>query len=432
MTSDIEPFLKEFFRQVSDQPLGPDDSRYIPIYEDPCSSGDDPVDLMARAIEWTPGESVQLLSGFRGAGKSTELARLRRRLEDRGYTVFLCDIEDYINLSVPVDISDFLMAISGAFSDAIAVSGLAASQPSIQTYWGRLSSFLKRIKFEDVSAAIDVDAGPVSIQANLKNDPSFKDRLQQHMSGHIGALVKDVRDYLQCCVTHLRANEDSPHEVVLLVDSIEHFRGTLVNASDVQGSVETLFVSHAEKLHLPHIHVVYTVPPYLKVRYNNLGALYSPGGVHVLPALKLDDAGYDAMKRVAVARGDWQRLLGCRSLLDRLIGYSGGHLRDLLRLLAEVIRRANSLPVTEETVTAAIDQLRTEFLPIADDDAQWLAEISRTHQTALPSTEQLPVLARFLDTHLTLCYRNGEEWYDVHPLISEYVANQVNTHTRRE
>ena len=188
-------------------------------------------------------------------------------------------------------------------------------------------------------------------------------------------------------------------EVVLLVDSIEHLRGTNINAQSVQSSVEDLFVSHFERLHLPHMHVVYTVPPYLKIRYSNLGALYEPGGVRMLPALKLRNRigehsreGYDAMERVVGARGDWQKLLGQRSALDRLIQNSGGHLRDLLRLLAEVLRRAKELPVPGSTVDAAINQVRTEFLPIADDDARWLAEIARSHQTALPNTGKLPIL----------------------------------------
>ena len=221
-------------------------------------------------------------------------------------------------------------------------------------------------------------------------------------------------------------------EAVFLVDSIEHFRGTLVNVSDVQSSVETLFVSHAERLHLPHLHVVYTVPPYLKVRYSNVGSLYEPGGLHVLPALKLKSQegvdfqqGYDAMEQVVAARGDWRKLLGERPALDRMVRYSGGHLRDLLRLLAEVLRRATELPVSADTVNAAIDQLRTEFLPIADSDARWLANIGRSHRTALARTEDLPDLARFFDTHLALCYRNGDEWYDVHPLISDHVASHA-------
>ena len=305
-------------------------------------------------------------------------------------------------------------------------------QDSHQSYWERLAEFLKRIKFEGVSATLGVDAASVTVQANLKSDPSFKSRLQQHMSGHLGALVHDVHNYLEQCVRNLRETGTANQEAVLLIDSIEHFRGTLVNAQDVQSSVETLFVSHAERLHLPHLHVVYTVPPYLKVRYSNLGSHYAPGGVHVLPALKLrskeglrNTEGYNTMRRIVTARGDWEKLLGNDAALELLIRYSGGHLRDLLRLLAEVLRRATVLPVPAKTVTAAIDQLRTEFLPIADEDARWLSEIARSHQTALPSTEDLPALARFFDTHLALCYRNGDEWYDVHPLISDHVTNQA-------
>ena len=94
--------------------------------------------------------------------------------------------------------------------------------------------------------------------------------------------------------------------------------------------METLFASHAEKLHLSGIHIVYTVPPYLKVRYPNLGSLYDPGGVQLLPAFKLRDKdgtrlaqNDDTMERLVAKRGDWKKLLGKRDLLDRLIKYSG-------------------------------------------------------------------------------------------------------------
>ena len=439
MTPDERNFLRDFFRQVSDQPIRPEDPRYIPLYEYPELAGDDPVELMARAIEWTPGGSVQLLSGYRGTGKSTELMRLEERLEQSGFLVFRCDIEDYLNMSVPVDICDFLMAISGAFGDAVAERNFLDDHPSYEGYWERFVNFLKRTELEAVSTSIGIpvalDSGVVSanIKANLKSDPTFKRRLQEHMAGHLGALVSDVHSYFESCVSALKERLGEQVEAVLLVDSIEHFRGTYINAQEVQSSVENLFVSHSERLHLPHLHVVYTVPPYLKIRYGNLGALYEPGGVRMLPALKLRNRkgelsreGYDAMERVIDARGDWQQLLGRRSALDRLIRNSGGHLRDLLRLLAEVLRRAKELPVPDSTVDAAINQVRTEFLPIADDDARWLAGIARSHQTALPNTDKLPELARFFDTHLALCYRNGDEWYDVHPLIAEHVVAQAD------
>lgn len=429
MTPDDQTFLRDFFRQVSDQPIGPEDPRYIPLYEDSELTGADPVELMARSIEWTPGQSVQLLSGYRGTGKSSELRRLERRLRDNGYFVIHCDIEEYLNLSVPVDISDFLMAISGAFSDAIEHLDLPGEP---LRFWDSLGELLGRIEFNGISTTLRAGVVSATIKANLKSDPSFKVRLQEHMAGHLGSLVHEVHGFFERCVSALRDWNGNGREAVFLVDSIEHFRGTLVNVGDVQSSVETLFVSHAERLHLPHLHVVYTVPPYLKVRYSNVGSLYEPGGLHVLPALKLKclegvvvPQGYDAMASVVEARGDWNRLLGDRSALNRLVRYSGGHLRDLLRLLAEVLRRATELPVSDGTVDAAINQLRTEFLPIADSGARWLASIAQSHRTALAKTEDLPDLARFFDTHLALCYRNGDEWYDVHPLISDHVASQA-------
>src|SRR5216683_6746861 len=108
-------FLKNFFRSANFLPLEPTDPKYVQIYSDPELPSDrdnDPVLLLGRGIEWTPGESVQLFSGFRGTGKSTELRRLRKHLKDEGYLVALCDMQDYLNLSTPVDITDFLMAVA--------------------------------------------------------------------------------------------------------------------------------------------------------------------------------------------------------------------------------------------------------------------------------------------------------------------------------
>ena len=104
---------------------------------------------------------------------------------------------------------------------------------------------------------------------------------------------------------------------------------------------------------------------------------------------------------------------------------SGGQFRDLLRILAKITRRATTLPVDDRTVDDAVNQIRNKFLPIADDDALWLAKIADTHSASLADVSQLPDFARFLDTHLVLCYRNGHEWYDTHPLVAEHVTAQA-------
>jgi hypothetical protein len=438
LTTTEREFLRDFFRSVNFLPLEPTDPKYVHIYSDPELTSDqdnDPVLLLGRAIEWTPGESVQLFSGFRGTGKSTELRRLRKLLKDQGYLVVLCDMEDYLNLSTPVDITDFLMAVAGAFGEILVEEGLLDNSPANESYWTRFTNFLTRTKVDlaEISGKIPAGAAEIDIKANLKSDPSFRQRLQQRMAGFLGLLVKDVRSFIEDCVKALKQKHGNDKEVVLLLDSVEHIRGTSINADEVQASVETLFATHADNLRFPNLHVVYTVPPYLKVRYPNLGALYEPGGVQVLPAIKVTDRGDHSavnrgltmLERVLKGRGDWVRLLGTRPRLDRVSLSSGGHLRDFLRIMAEIIRRADQLPVSDAALDNAINQIRIEFLPIADNDAQWLARIAEAHEAALENKGRLADFARFLDTHVVLVYRNGGEWFDVHPLIRDVVIEQA-------
>lgn len=334
---------------------------------------------------------------------------------------------------MPLDIADFLIVLAGAFGDGLADPELLGKDAGREGYWKRLTGFLQRTRVEIEEISFEAGEGvSVGVKAALKSDPSFKRKVQKALEGHIGALAADVHAYFAECVIELKRRHGPAVDVVLLVDSLERLRGTSTNADDVHRSAEELFGNHADRLHLPDLHVVYTVPPYLKVRVPNLGTLYTPGGLHMLPAVKVRNRdgqpfrpGLDALERVVAARGEWRRLLGEREALDRIALLSGGHLRDLLRLLAEVLRRAQQVPVDARTIEAALHQVRNEFLPIADADAAWLSRVASTHRASLADAARLPDLARFFDTHLVLGYRNGEEWYDVHPLVADEVTRQA-------
>ena len=435
MKPDDELFLKEFFNAVADRPLEPDDPRYVSLYDEALTD-DDPVQQLARAVEWST-ESVRLFSGYRGAGKSTELRRLKRQLEDAGHLVFLCDMEDYLNLSTAVDVSDFLMAVAGSFDDAIR-NTYGGNLASSESYWERLKELVSNWEIEKVNVSAGVSA--LGIKASLKSDPTFTLRLRKAAEGNLGALVADMHEFCRSRVDALRGHMDPPdRKIVLLLDSVEHIRGPFAIAEAVQSSVENLFAGHATKLRIPELHVVYTVPTYLKVRYPHISQLYEEGALGILPSFKLHEqdgtpieAAYAAFEKVVGERGNWQRLLGHdRAVLRNLIRNSGGHLRTLLHMLREVAIRARTLPVAGSAVAAAVDHLKAEFLPIPNDDARWLAKISETHQAELQSLQELPSLARFFDTNLVLCYRNGDEWYDVHPLIEEQVRKQAAVPDRR-
>ena len=231
MNAEEQNFIRKFFRAVVDRPIEfdvQDERRYVRIYDEPSFKEHDPVKLLSSSITLLPGQSAQLLSGFRGSGKSTELRRLRRSLEGLGlYKVALLDIEDYLSPSQPIDVSDFLMALAGGLGDALLSAGHLDGDPAKEGYWTRLVNFLSRTNIEvtEVSGGLNVGVstpdkslsagGSANFKAALKNDPSFRQTLQTRMAGHLGALVNDVRAYVEECVKKVKARYGTDTEVVL-------------------------------------------------------------------------------------------------------------------------------------------------------------------------------------------------------------------------
>ncbi len=424
--SEVERFCGEYYRNLASRPLEPDDPFYVPLLERDELVSSDPVQRLLHCIQWQPSESVQLFSGFRGTGKSTELRRLARSLREAGHLVVLCDMEDYLNLSMPVDVSDFLIAVAGAFGESLQAEDLLGNDPSVPSYWDRFTSFCKtRVEPTELDLK--------GLKIGLKADPNFKQKIQERMRGHLGSLVADVREFMADCVLRLRKRHGEDRKVVLLLDSIEHLRGTSTNAAEVHASLENLFSGHPDKLRFQSLHVVYTVPPWLKVRSPGVEGDFDGG--ELLPCLKVRDRsgdpfapGIGALAEVLERRGDWRRLLGGETALETIVLASGGYLRDLFRLVQSVLlltAQRNELPVPEEAVSLAIADVRNDYLPISREDAVWLAQVNETHRAELPAATSLADLARFFDTHLVLCYRNGEEWFDVHPLIRERIRQHV-------
>jgi hypothetical protein len=199
MTPEEQRFLRDFFRSLGDRPLDPDDPAYVGLYEDPALDLEDPVDLLSRSIEWSPSNtSAQLLSGFRGAGKSTELRRLRRDLTNAGYLVLLFDVGDYLSPSAPIDISDFVIVVAGALSDELDAAAVLPRGAKHEGYWTRLQNFMAtRVEFKELTGTV----GVASVKASLRTDPTFRRRLQEHAAGHLAELVSDMREYVQETVT---------------------------------------------------------------------------------------------------------------------------------------------------------------------------------------------------------------------------------------
>ncbi len=431
LTADDEKFLKATYQKLQDRPLEPGDPFYEPVYEhEGC---DDPIDELERRIRYADVESLSLFSGFRGSGKTTELFRLRKRLVDSGAIVLYADALDYLNPASPVEIADLLIVLAGAFSDALEDQKIALAH---EGYWARLRNWL--LKTEVGVKELGLKAGPdgagVDLKLEFRSTPSFRERLSKHLSGRIGELRDEVRQFFEDGVKAIRQRRGNDAKVVFLFDSLEQIRGSLSNEQEVTHSVEVLFSTHLRNLEIPYVHVVYTVPPWLK--------FVLPGAdILVVPCIRLWenhphrppwDHGQRALLSVITKRftpEGMKRFFGPKESerTERFIELCGGHFRDLLLLLREALLRANELPLSDTAIEHAIVRVRSNFLPISFADARWLFEIEKERATLLKTNEPADVnrLTRFLDTHVVLYLKNGTEWYDVHPLVRDEVKQIV-------
>jgi hypothetical protein len=427
--------LKTLYNALADNVLEPGDPRYEDQINGQDASGTDAVSAIATEIDFQTGGGVCLFTGQRGTGKSTELKRLQAELEKLGIVAFYADLSEYVLLTKPIEISDFLISMAGALSDRIHADQRFAKNPLYRNYWERLGHFLQsKVEFKELGIKVE---GLADIKASLKNDPDFKQRVQQAARGHVAQIVRDAHTFFADAVQMLRASSGQPDlKVVLIVDSIERIRGVGDEAMAVYESVRNLFFAHAEHLRIPPLHIVYTVPPYLSVLAAGAGALMGGATVRRLVSTHIfrdrsrdvDDSGLALMRNVIGLRhATWAQLFQ-KAALDRLAISSGGDLREFFRLIRQclpAVRDDAQLPLSVSAVAHTETAARAEMLPIPSDQLTWLKQIAATHDTCLKTNDDLPLLAHFLDNRLVMNYRNGTDWYDVHPLLRDVVDAHV-------
>jgi hypothetical protein len=102
--------------------------------------------------------------------------------------------------------------------------------------------------------------------------------------------------------------------------------------------------------------------------------------------------------------------------LDRLCRVSGGHVRDLLRLLNTWIMEEMELPLSAATLEAVIRARRNEMtMPISDDEWELLRQVRQRKKVSGDDGYQALIRSR-----LVFEYRDsGESWFDINPILAE-------------
>lgn len=412
---------------------------YVRLLEDERLLDEDPVDILFETIDLQPRmPTVQLLSGFRGTGKTTALLRLRERLDNAGYAAVRIDVKDYLSTERPVRAEEFLLFIAAAAANEARRAGLVdpASEPRLL---GSMRKWLSRLNVAEATIQVGSEHANLALTLGL-SDPDRLTALRNTIAGATREFARDVAADLEALLQALQP-AGRAKELIIIVDSIEHYRGTYGpegTALAVQAAMEELFSLNADLLdpEINGVHLVYTVPPYLKWLVPGLGNRFQPGGLRIVPAVRVIEPSGTPFApgigvlcelvrlRIAAALhgGGFGALTADDVIgsteLEAMVRLTGGVARELVRAAQSVVTRLEDIPASPELVDRALRRLASEY-ELVDEDVRMLARVEPERDPPIADVGlSLALWARQLDAGNVLCYGNGKEWYAVNPLVA--------------
>ena len=384
-----------------------------------------------------------LFTGHIGCGKSTELLRLRTELEQEGFHVVYFESSEDLEMT-DVDISDVLLAIARRVSQSL--DTLLLGEPSrlkelLQGAAKVLNSDVTGMKIKvpgvgDVGVTSEKEKfslafGIGEITTKAKSDATLREKLNQYLGPQKTQLLEAInQELLEPAIASLK--QQGKKGLVVIVDNLDR----LDNRQKPFGrpQQEYLFVDQGEYLTKLNCHLVYTMPLALKFSndYGNLTQRFEEPRVLPMVPVQLRDgseceAGMELLRQMILARAfpdldEQQRLNNITEIfdspktLDRLCRVSGGHVRDLLRLLNTWIMEEMALPLSGATLEAVIRARRNEMtMPISDDEWELLRQVRQRKKVSGDRGYQTLIRSR-----LVFEYRDsGESWFDINPILAE-------------
>ncbi|MGB8842600.1 MAG: hypothetical protein WCC64_16185 [Aliidongia sp.] len=359
-----------------------------------------------------------LFFGHVGAGKTTELKFYAATLNKTGFIlpveVDVPGVLDRNNLQY----ADLLMAMANALLEALKKQKISLPSKDIKALHDWFAEkIVTRAEVQEFAAEIKstMEAGVsvpmlakllTSFSTAFKANATYKDELRRVIHNTFTQLADAFNQLIRGAEAALaKKRQKDPVRVLFIVDGTDKLR---------EEDRRRLFVQDTQLLLAVHALAIYTAPIALKYEGGLVGQLDDL----VLPMVKLQDkdgkrcdAGWRAMREILLKRAD-RSLFETEADIDRLVEQSGGHPRELLRLLQLCCEFAER-GIDAGVVSQAIAQLASEYRRLLEpDDYERLAWIDRT-----PMDDGNDEKIRHLLYCLALLEYNDGTWRRSHPVI---------------
>lgn len=420
-----------------EEALAADDPRYVDTWQ-ARDSEKKPLNRLARKFGlglgdgqfFPPTKKHVLFFGHIGSGKTTELRRYALEL-DTPTRFFVVEVDitrdlDHNNLQY----ADTLIAMASALLRRLDGAGVRVDPYALR---GLEDWFAERVlsnedtkEFADeVKAGVEVTTGlPYLLKmfakftTSFKSNVTYKETLRRVVRNNFTQLAMRFNDLLRTVEEELPSKQCGKR-VLFIIDGTDKLRGE---------DTRRFFVEDAEQLLAIESLVIYTAPLGLKYEGNIANKLDAD---MVLPMIKLFErvgtrceAGWEVMRNILLLRAD-RSLFSSATEVDSLVEYSGGHPRELLRLLKLCCEFAEEGVIDARVVALAVKQLASEYRRFLEpEDYVLLSQLD--HDDSHSGNDER---TRRLLYQLALLEYNDGTWRRSHPVVRtlEGYRRSINT-----
>ncbi|MBC7969582.1 MAG: ATP-binding protein [Verrucomicrobia bacterium] len=422
--------LDEIFNALEPyKPLEANNPAYVDC--DAVRGDGDILDDLGNRIRKSRQTTYQLYSGHRGAGKSTELLRLKGSLETEGcFVVYFSAIEEDVN-SGDIEYTDILLACtSHLLANLNETANATPLQKWLEERWDELKDLAQtKVTLDGLSVKVAVEKF-AELTANLRTEPTLRSRIREKINPHTPTLIKALNEFIQDAKTKL---PEGKTKLVLIVDNLDRI-APIYDERSGRSNHEEIFIDRSEQLKALDCHIIYTIPfailfskwandlnqnyndskilPMIMVRSPN-GEIHAPGVATIREILA------QRIKPFAADLDLDTEIFESAATLERLCLMSGGHVRGLLRLAQEAVNRTDTLPISAKAVQRAITEERDSYRR-AVEEHQWdlLAAVSRDKKIQHDPQHRSLLFSLCLLEYSYLDEQDEKQtWHDVHPLI---------------
>lgn len=426
------------------QPLPAGDPRYVDCTD--VRGNEDVVTQMFKTVSYSERDSHQLFTGHRGCGKSTELLRLKARLEVANFYVVYFAVDEYLD---PNDLiyTDLLLSIARRAEEEFRKDNIDLTEvlKTVETWFSEI--VFQQNEWESIQKQLEAEA---SIGIGLPKSVPFIARLLAKFTGQIktGDEIKmEIRHKLDRQISQLierlnnlllKANVEvrkrGQNGIVILVDNLD--RVTLKEISPGLTSHDALFIEHGKQLCELGCHTVYTVPISMIYSSQATSLRNSFPVIRILPMIKVHEprtrGGGDAVQGLERLRGVLDHRIDLDTLTESdavtyLSRACGGHPRDLMALVRQSIEyadEAQAKPINLNCARRAESKLISAFgRMVPESHFDKLARVYLTNQIQNDEDHQLMLfnqsVLEYANDDAMEVDADAEPWHDVHPAVQK-------------